>query len=101
MAPELEEMLSIKKLKVGSYKPGKADVFSLGMTILQMLTLDELTTLNIKAHNYQLIQKVNDLPYDDWVKNLLRSMLHPERKQRSSFNKCLRYLPASVTTVNN
>lgn len=93
MSPELEEMLAKKQVK-GDYKPGKSDVFSLGLTLLQMITQDDLTSMNIKDKNPMLIGIVDGLQMSHWVKNLLKAMLILDRKARLSFNKCLRYLPA-------
>ena len=98
MAPEIEEMLANGQ-KSGNFKRGKADVFSLGMTILQILTYEDLTTLNMKQNNHQLLEKVAGLNANAWVKNMLTGMLVPDRKNRLSFNKCLRFLPASATTA--
>ena len=97
MAPELEELLSRGESK-GNFKPGKADVFSLGLTILQILTFDDLTSLNIKKYNDVLLRKVSQLNCDPWIINLLNGMLAPDRKSRLSFLKCCRLLPADVTT---
>ena len=96
MAPELEEMLARGKKK-GAFNPGKADVFSLGMTILQIITYEDLTTLNMKQNSSQLLGKVAGLNVDNWVKNMLTGMLAPEWGGRLSFNECLRYLPTSDT----
>ena len=99
MAPELEAMLA-QKLKNGNFKPGKADVFSLGLTILQMITYKDLNALNIESNNPILIKIVEEADANDWVKILLKGMLLPNRKERLSFNKCLRFLPAGSTTHN-
>ena len=99
MAPELEAMLA-QGLKSEKFKPGKADVFSLGLTILQMITYKDLTALNIESNNPTLIRIVEEADANDWVKILLKGMLLPNRKERLSFNKCLRFLPAGSTTHN-
>ena len=97
MAPELEAMLA-QGLKLENFKPGKADVFSLGLTILQMITYKDLTALNIESNNPTLIKIVEEADTNKWVKMLLKGMLLPNRKERLSFNKCLRFLPAESTT---
>ena len=97
MAPELEAMLA-QGLKLEKFKPGKADVFSLGLTILQMITYKDLTALNIESNNPTLIRIVEEADANDWVKILLKGMLLPNRKERLSFNKCLRFLPTESTT---
>ena len=97
MAPELEAMLA-QGLKLGNFKPSKSDVFSLGLTILQMITYKDLTALNIESNNPTLIKIVEEADTNKWVKMLLKGMLLPNRKERLSFNKCLRFLPVGQTT---
>jgi Protein kinase domain len=101
MAPELEEMLA-KNQKEGAYSPGKADVFSLGLTILQLITYQDLTTLNIASENPRLLKLVEELNQPNWIKILLRNMLQLDRKARPSFHQCLRFVPAEITkTLTN
>ena len=97
MAPELEAMLA-QGLNGENSNPGKADVFSLGLTILQMITYKDLTALNIESNNPTLIKIVEEADTNKWVKMLLKGMLLPNRKERLSFNKCLRFLPVGQTT---
>ena len=97
MAPELEAMLA-QRLTRGNFNIDKADVFSLGLTILQMITYKDLTALNIESNNPTLIKIVEEADANDWVKILLKGMLLPNRKERLSFNKCLRFLPVGQTT---
>ena len=97
MAPELEAMLA-QRLTRGNFNIDKADVFSLGLTILQMITYKDLTALNIESNNPTLIKIVEEADANDWVKILLKGMLLPNRKERLSFRKCLRFLPSSSNT---
>ena len=97
-APELEELHNSGEVK-GKYKPGKADVFSLGLTIYQMITLEQTTALNFISSNETLLTNVNKLPdVETWVTLLLAGMLQADVKRRFSFQKCLSYLPSDSQT---
>lgn len=98
MAPELEENLKSKDRK-GRYRRNKADVFSLGITLLQMYSLEELFTLNYRENNSRLMQKVNAVRIE-WFKTLLSKMLQVEYANRPSFKECLQFLPKVHTTVS-
>lgn len=98
MSPELEEMLENRQL-LGRYKLGKSDVFSLGLTILQIITLEDLTSMNMRANNSRLLIKVEGINASMWIKNMLTGMLAIDRKYRLSFNKCMRYLPTIATNI--
>lgn len=98
MAPEIEEM-NARGQHRGNFKPGKADVFSLGMTILQLMTYEQLATLNIAKENQKLMELVETVRGPNWIKVLLRNMLHVNRKIRPSFHKCLRYVPRELTNT--
>ena len=98
-APELEELHNSGEVK-GKYKPGKADVFSLGLTIYQMITLEQTTALNFKASNAVLLDKIKSLTdVEDWVILVLTGMLQADSRARFSFKKCLLYLPTDNTTI--
>ena len=97
MAPEIEEIHAAGK-KTGKFRPGKADVFSLGLTIYQIITLEVVTALNIAAQNQLLMKKINDLAVSDWVRILLKEMCKLDYKTRPTFKGCLRYLPGRFTT---
>lgn len=104
MAPELQDNLD-RGIRTTEYKAGKADVFSLGLTILQILTFNNYEGLNRSEKNKELHEKVNSiLGYPEWIKVLLHKMLQPQRKDRISFNKCLQYIQFDnhfPTTINN
>ncbi|OMJ88660.1 hypothetical protein SteCoe_9358 [Stentor coeruleus] len=104
MAPELQDNID-KGLNNACYKEGKADVFSLGMTFLQMMTFEDLTGLNKLAKTEELHQKIDSVKgYPMWINNLLHAMLRPTRDKRPSFNKCLAWIRiesgSSFTTFN-
>ena len=98
MAPELEEMLD-SGIKSGNYMQEKANVFSLGMTILQIITYEDLSSLNMKQYNRQLLGKVADLEVSEWIKNMLTGMFALDRAHRFSFNQCTRFLPSAGTSL--
>jgi serine/threonine protein kinase len=97
MAPELCEALE-NNSRVAFYKPGKSDVFSLGLTFYQLLTCENLQGMNIKLNNQVLLQKVQKLNCKVWIKNLLHSMLQYEWRKRPSFNKLLSFIPSDRDT---
>lgn len=99
MAPELEDAIC-KGEKAVDHKPGKADVFSLGITILQIITFENYNGLNREALNDKLMEKVENLDCLYWVKSLLKLMLEKDYKKRISFRKCVSKLPGSETIVN-
>lgn len=96
MAPEVEEIFT-KQEKSGVFRPGRADVFSLGLTIFQMISLKDTHALNFKCHDqYDRIKGlVKSLNAEEWVKILLIEMLNPDYRKRYSFKKCLSKFPKS------
>lgn len=98
MAPELEQALR-DNLKETFYKPGKSDVFSLGLTFLQMITLEKLTSFNMKENHHLLMRKVDGLRCKDWIIMLLKHMLEIDRQKRFSFNKLVKFIKVDGPTV--
>ena len=93
MAPELEELLA-KGIKEIEYYPEKSEVFSLGMTIFQIITYDDdVRSLGSKQNNIKLIATVASLNSSDWLKKMLTGMLAVDRNQRFTFNECTMFLP--------
>ncbi|OMJ70443.1 hypothetical protein SteCoe_31582 [Stentor coeruleus] len=101
MAPEVEDHFS-KQEKTGKFRPGRADVFSLGLTLYQLISLRDTYALNIKSSDqYDRIKRLlNQLSCEEWVKILLQEMLNPDYHFRASFKQCLRFLPGSNATVD-
>ena len=96
MAPELQEYLD-KGEKTGKFKPSKADVFSLGMTILQIVLLEDLFSLNKVANHQRLLDKINTVKIE-WIKSLLYKMLFLDYKKRPKFTSLLGDIPGGGTT---
>ena len=96
MAPEIQECVD-KGISTGNFKPGKADVFSLGMTILELVLLENLFTLNRIQENDRLLRKIDSVPFE-WLKSLLYSMLQVDYHKRKSFRKLLTLIPYDVRT---
>lgn len=99
MAPELEEAIFLKKQNISdveNYDAEKADVFSLGLTILQMVIFEDLTTLNLKENHHKLMGLV-DAVSPHWLVTLLSHMLMLKPQDRSTFNQLLRYFPQTGT----
>ena len=97
MAPELEQAHR-DNLTETYYKAGKSDVFSLGLTILQMINLEKIVGYNMSEYNQILMDKVNKLNCDDWIKIMLKHMLNVDRKKRMSFSKLLQFVRRDEAT---
>jgi serine/threonine protein kinase len=97
LAPELVEAISNGET-VAKYKIGKADIYSLGLSLLQIFTLEKITGLNLPGNYPSILQKINKIKANDWVKNLLSKMLLEDRKERLSFCKCLELIPYGTNT---
>ncbi|OMJ77512.1 hypothetical protein SteCoe_22872 [Stentor coeruleus] len=87
MAPEIVEGIK-KGQKMGYFKMSKADVFSLGITFLQILTLESYTDYNSQENNKLLMEAVRKLPYA-WAREMLKNMLNIDPNCRPHFNKLL------------
>lgn len=90
MAPELIELL-FKGQKIGKYQPGRADVFSLGLTFLQLIYQKPVHKLNHKENNEHLMKIVLSLQLDENIKSCLKKMLHVDYKKREKFSRLLKY----------
>lgn len=88
MAPEIQLSLTQGR---GRFRKGKADVYSLGITLLQMITLDP-NTYNGPALRSKLNQKIEQVPYD-WLKVIIKLSLCENYRQRPSFKDLLQYVP--------
>ena len=70
---------------------GKANVFSLGLVLLQMYYLEDMSTLNFTENNQKLIEKVKEVNYQ-WLKELLEKMLNADFENRANFKNCYKFL---------
>ena len=97
MAPELLELRENKQDK-GVFSPEKADVFSLGMVFLQLLTLRSLEGLNPRSGNLRMMSIVDTVKYS-WAKKLLEPMLNVDYKERPKFKDCLKFVDVAQSTL--
>ena len=93
-APEKNKMLSNNK----KIDENKADVFSLGLTILQIITQESI--LEISSDPNQINSKISEIPYE-WAKELLTKMLAFDYKIRYNFSKLLKFIDIIEQTSEN
>ena len=98
LAPELQDA-TIKGLKSLKYSEGKADVFSLGLCILQIVLMEDLSMLNTFERSADLLNKVGTIEID-WIKHLLNKMLSKDYHERLSFKRLIHLLPEENTNRN-
>ena len=98
MAPELQDCFD-KGISTAKFDLEKADVFSLGMTILQLVLLEDLFTLNRSENNYRLLGKLDSVPFE-WLKYLLHSMLQVDYHKRFRFRRLLNLIPSGESTTD-
>ena len=98
MAPEIE-LAQRESLKETYYKAGKSDVFSLGLTFLQLITFEKLTGLNMRENHQLLMRKVESLNCNAWIIILLKNMLEIDRKKRFCFNKFIKFINSNLPTL--
>ena len=99
MAPELEGNLK-NPSNILKFRRNKADVFSLGMTLLQLWTFEDCFTLNLAENHPRLMQKVRGLNIE-WFKTLLFKMLCLNYNERISFKEALKFIPTDRATMAN
>ena len=87
MAPEVRTALETPNTKA-VYKSDKSDVFSLGMTLLSLVTLDSLTDLNLKKNQSRLSSLINSIRFS-WFIPVLRRMLDFDYNTRINMNDLL------------
>jgi Protein kinase domain len=93
-APEIQYM--VDNNASGNINIEKADVFSLGFTILQIVLMENLVMLNRFDSNPRLIEKVNTVKIP-WIKELLLLMLQVDYTRRPLFREIMKYIPAATT----
>ena len=87
MAPEIEDPRSLHKANPQRHgdttevNMSKVDVYSLGITFLQIYSQDNITGLNTRSKQQELQRIIQGVRYD-WLKRLLGSMLSYEKESR-------------------
>lgn len=94
MAPEVREAYE-NKSKV-SVKGEKADVFSLGLTILYLVTDVPFSGLNLEKNKSLLNGLINGLKFN-WLKQLLYNMLEFNPNSRIELNQIFRNNPGDIS----
>ena len=104
MSPEVLEAFNSKNSFFNFNKrismqinPIKADVYSLGLTILQMLTGEDVKKYQDKKGNQLLLKNIKEKIEIPYLQNMLISMLSINPIDRPTFNNLLGYLSNSVT----
>ena len=91
-APEMQVLLDSNELR-GQYNLQKADIFSLGLIFLQIMTLCDISSFNRIDQNSRLIEFISsEVPYE-WAKNLLLTMLNIDPRQRMLFFLLKKFIP--------
>lgn len=81
-------------------KPGKSDIFSLGLVFLTLFTFDDLSGKNLEENNEALLKIVKDKVDLEGCQNLITKMLNKDPNKRPSFNKALAEMPSRTTRIN-
>jgi hypothetical protein len=96
MAPEIKKALLLGSNKA-RYHKSKADVFSLGLVILEMCVDDvDVGSLN-SSENQQNVKYYVDKVRNEWIRNLLNMMLILNYRNRPSFIECISYIKLLAT----
>ncbi|CAG9324450.1 unnamed protein product [Blepharisma stoltei] len=80
------------------YDPLKSDVFSLGLTLLEMASLQYIGGLSGQRYG-EILEIIRSLKYDDWFKDILASMLQQNPASRPKFSGLIPMIPANSTTI--
>ena len=96
MAPELLELRN-KNFKEGKFRIVKADVFSLGLTLWELISRTEINGLNSKYNNSKLIEEIDSSDHNIVIKEILRNMLQLDYRQRFDFVQLLSLLNSEAT----
>ena len=72
------------------HDPIKSDVYSLGLTFLQMASLKGVLDLtNLGTMEQKIYDRINELQYTNWTKLLLWEMLQVDENQRPTFTQLI------------
>ncbi|OMJ75103.1 hypothetical protein SteCoe_25840 [Stentor coeruleus] len=92
MSPEMRKGLEKNPSQKVFVKQDKSDVFSLGMTLLYLLSTENLCDLNLESRKQSLIAIVNKVQFD-WARVILNKMLEFDINNRYSLKKILAFIP--------
>lgn len=99
LAPELQAALDHRKSGRNSikmkFRRGKADCYSLGLTILQVLTSNSIDGVN-KMDQIQIDRFLERIG-PPWIKNMLSLMLKVNPRERGNFRRVIRLIPLRET----
>lgn len=103
VAPEIKDALMERiydkdKQVIIEYDIEKADVFSLGLMIFQIISLQDIVGLNSYGCEENLNKLVQEL--QGWKKNLLAGMLFYGSKKRFTFKNALSFIPSKSTVIS-
>lgn len=87
MSPELLE-LQKSGSNYGMYNLGLSDVFSLGLTLIVMITLDEVHQFSLRISPDQIMKKIREIQ-EPFYQELLSDMLQTQPQSRKTFQELL------------
>lgn len=96
MSPELIQAFQSKS-SVSKIDPLKSDVYSLGLTIYQMITKEDLSKYQGVAGNSNLIYDIDKKIKSSILKEVLHAMLNFNPLNRSTFQELLKHFPSEQT----
>jgi serine/threonine protein kinase len=98
MAPELRRAMSDPRKK-GEFRQDKTDAYSLGMTLLYLLT-DSIKGMNLEANQKKLYALIDSIRFE-WLKPIIRGMLEFNPDERPAIREVAWFLPADDLTFYN
>lgn len=98
LASEVNGVL-LSENKSGRFKLGLSDVFSLGLVLFGMVTLQSIRGLNKKANHHFLMAEVDKITSPYWMPKLLKKMLAFDYPDRLRFHKLFALVCGSAITT--
>jgi serine/threonine protein kinase len=87
MSPELEKYTK-ENLDNGVYNSGKSDVYSLGLTFLMMITLEQPDNFRLDYYPNAITSRISQVS-DDFQKKILSKMLEIDPNKRKTFKQLM------------